>query len=323
MPWAGSLRQRCAIAGNLRVLSAAIDDQHLGLSHAVWPRAAATRFVYLLIGGALIGYGYKLMVLEGGFGQIGGNPILHSLGFISTFVGFAAILAVPAQILSRKVEASLDVAPSPQKEVKMSVTEACSLMPVDPVETVYRDRRLVAAAVDESSDELRGLCESLTAVGFNPAQPMYWELDETTSPAVIQIGCQDMVVADMEQVNGRIESRMISMLHDGMVVITLAPDVQVESDRRVGSNGIYTRSRSDDPGQMLAGHLEQTISIAEKRDTSVVNFDANEADDVCRLARRVFADIQYQYGESNIDVDSACYGRFRFPIQPVADTAVL
>ncbi len=279
----------------------------------------ATRIVYLLIGIGLVSYGYQLMIVQGQFGQIGGDPILHSLGFIGTFVGFAAMLAVPAQIISRKIEASLDVAPSRKHEVKMTVSEACSLMPLETVETVYQDRDLVPSLIDNCPDDLRQLSESLTTVGFNPAEPRHWQADEQTSHAAIQMGCQEMVVSDIEIVDGRAECRMVSMLHDGLTLMTLSSNVKVDADRRVGSNGMYQRSKADKPDQMLAQHLEETISIAEKRDTSVVTFESSELSDVCHLARRVLADIQNQYGESILDVDTAQYGRFRFPMQPIAE----
>ncbi len=282
-----------------------------------------TRIVYLVIGAGLLSYGYNLLILQGGFGQIGGDPVFHSLGFISTFVGIAAMLAVPAQIIARKVDASMDVAPSPKHEVKMSVTDACSLVPLDAAETVYQDRQLVPSPIAEFSDELRQRCEALTTVGFEPAETMHWTDDEASCPAAIQIGCQNMVVSDMEESDGRVQSRMVSMLHDGMTVVTLSPSVNVAADRRVGSNGVYLRSRSDDPEQMLAEHLEQTISIAEKRDTSVVTFDGDETQHIYHLSRRVLADIQYQYGESTIEVESASYGRFQYPMRPVADAAAV
>ena len=229
------------------------------------------------------------------------------------------MLAVPAQIISRKVEASMDVAPSQKHEVKISVTEACSLMPLETVETVYLDRDLVPSLIDDCPDDFRHLSESLTTVGFNAAEPRHWQTDGQTSHAAIQMGCQEMVVSDIEIVDGRSECRMVSMLHDGLTVMTLSSNVKVGADRRVGSNGMYQRSQADKPEQLLAQHLEETISIAEKRDTSVVTFESSELNDVCHLARRVLADIQNQYGESILEVHTAQYGRFQFPMQPVAE----
>lgn len=113
---------------------------------------------------------------------------------------------------------------------------------------------------------------------------------------------------------------MVSVLHDGMTIVTLSPVIKAGADRRVGSNGAYQRSKSDDPETMLSMHLETTISIAEKRDTSVVTFDAEELDQVCHLARRVLVDIQNQYGETEIEVDAGMYGRFRYPAQPIPES---
>jgi hypothetical protein len=275
-----------------------------------------TRIVYLLIGAGLVCYAYQLMIVQGQFGQIGGQPLLHSSGFVALFFGVAAALAVPTQIVWRKVEASLDAAPSQQQEVNMSVADACSLRPLDTVETVYHDRDLVPAGFADSS-ELKQWSETMTTIGFNPPEDLAWQCGEEMSATAIQVGCQHMVVSDSEMVDGRCQSQMVSVLHDGMVVITLSPNVTSGADRRVGSNGVYQVCEVDDAETMLAQHLKQTISIAEKRDTSVVNFDSNELNDVCHLARRVLADIQYQYGESTIEVDAANYGRFRYPMQSI------
>lgn len=280
---------------------------------------ATMRVIYMAIGSVFVYYGYQLMIVHGKMGQLDGIAIFQSMGFVSLFIGFAGVLSVPSQILTRKIEASMDVAPSPQKKVKMTLQEACSLKPLDIVETIYSDRQLVLSAVDETSDELRQLAESLTTVGFEPPEPRCWQDGEQVSPAAIQIGCQEMVVSDIEIVEGRKECRMVSVLHDGMMVITLSSAVKSGADRRIGSNGTYQRSKSDKPDQMLAQHLETTISIAERRDTSVVIFDVNEIADVCHLGRRVFADIQHQYGESVFEVDAAGYGRFHYPMQPIPE----
>ncbi len=278
----------------------------------------AARMFYVMVGVGLLYYGYRYLIQQGQFGQIGGNPILHSLGFICTFVGVAAMLAAPAQFLSRKIDATLDVATPPKPEVKMSVTQACSLEPLE-VETVYRDRDLVASTSDQLADEIKYRSESLAVVGFSSPRPQYWLDGERQFPAAIQLGCQNMVVSDLERVEGRTECRLVSVLHDGMTVITLSSNIQTASDRRVGSNGMYQRCKSEQPDQMLAQHLEETISIAERRDTTVVSFDESELDDICLLARRVLADIRNQYGEVTVAINGARYGRFRYPMQPVTE----
>ena len=70
--------------------------------------------------------------------------------------------------------------------------------------------------------------------------------------------------------------------------------------------------------EMLSTHLQQTVSMAEKRDTAVVSIELSEATDVALFARRVLADIRAQYGEENIEVDPYQYGRFQFPVAPIA-----
>ena len=281
------------------------------------------RMIYLVVGAGLVGYGFRLMVMQGGFGQIGGNPILHSLGFISIFFGVASLLATPAQILSRKFEASMDVAPTPKKEIKMSVADACSLEPVEAISSIFTDRNLVASEAHELPDELAECSESLVGVGFSVPEVQSWHDGDSESPTAIQLGCQDMVVAELVSSAGRVESRLVSVLHDGMTIITLSSQSKCGSNRRVGTNGLYVRSRHEDPAQMLSEHLEETISVAERRDTTVVTFEESEIESVCLLSQRVFADVQAQWGEETMEVDSAVYGRFQFPMQSVLEGAAV
>jgi hypothetical protein len=280
------------------------------------------RMFFVVVGVGLLSYGYHLLIQQGQFGRVGGNPVLHSLGFSCTFLGLAAMLAAPAQWVSRKVNASMDVAPAREPEIKMSVTQACSLEPIE-VQTVYRDRDLIASTFTELADEIRFRSESLTAVGFSSPEPQQWLENETQIPAAIQLGCQGMVVCEMESIDGHSECRLVSVLHDGLTVITLSSNINTDSDRRVGSNGMYQRCRTEEPDQMLTQHLEETISIAERRNTSVVTFDESELDHVCLFARRVLADIRNQYGEVIVDISGARYGRFRYPMQPVTEAAIV
>ena len=86
------------------------------------------RVAYGCAGIGLMGLGYKLMVLDGQFGTVNANPFLYMMGYAIGFIGLAAFMAVPIQVLCRKFVASTEVKPRKQ-EKKMSYEAACSLEP--------------------------------------------------------------------------------------------------------------------------------------------------------------------------------------------------
>jgi hypothetical protein len=277
-----------------------------------------TRITYAALGVGLIIYGYKTMIVEARFGQPDGDLIMSALGFIPTFFGAAALLGAVSNVVVNRFNISLEPQANKKKyEPPISLSAACSLEPIESDRAIpFQDRHLTAT--DQSlPEELNSIAFSLASVGFESAEHMtYVEGLEPTS-VLIQLGCQDMVVADIERVEGVLQSRLISVLHDGMTVITLSKNYPVGQEMRFGTSGQYLRSRSSDPIDMLSAHLEQAVTMAEKRDTSVITIDPSETVDVAEFGRRVFAHIRAQYGEENVEVEPALYGRFQFPPQPI------
>ncbi|NND99319.1 MAG: hypothetical protein HKN47_18525 [Pirellulaceae bacterium] len=278
-----------------------------------------TRLIYFIAGVAMVSYGYNLMIVRGQFGHIGGDPILHGLGFICTFLGLAAVLATPVQIMARKFAQSIDTAPRETKKTKrMSYEAACSLAPREAdTEPEYQDRGLVASTGQALPAAMQQVTDSLEPLGFGPPIDAQWQNGDVNIPTAIQLGCDNMVVCDVESVDGNVQTRLVSVLHDGLCIITLSKDSPVQRDHRMGSNGYYLRGASNDPMEMMSLHLEETATMAEKRDTTVVKLDDSEIRDVCLLARRALADVRAQYGEELYEVGHATYGRFRFPPQRV------
>jgi hypothetical protein len=170
---------------------------------------------------------------------------------------------------------------------------------------------------------MRAIADSLARIGFGEPESVAWADGLERNPALIQLGCQEMVVCDVEEVDGAIQSRLISVLHDGIAIISLSQNTPASKPLRFGSNGLYQRSRSNDPREMLSEHLEQTISMAEKRGTAVVAIGNIESTDVALFARRVLAAIRAQYGEDDREVDARQYGRFAVPCQPVGQLATV
>ena len=277
-----------------------------------------TRALYLLVGLGLIYYGYNTMVVTGKFGQLDGDMFVSALGFVPTFFGLAAVLGAGTNWLADRLNLSLDPKrTSSAAAPKISLEDACSVEPSKHASSaVFADRDLEESSA-ELPAELQLVAEGLAEIGFETPLRIAQRVGDGLSPVLIQIGCQNMVVTDVETNEGVLQTRLVSVLHDGITVVTVSNNGQVASDSRLGSSGQYLRSSSDDPLKMLSAHLEQTIAMAEKRDTTVVVFEVNEAIDVAAFGRRILADIRAQYGEQNQVVSPASYGRFRYPARPV------
>jgi hypothetical protein len=278
-----------------------------------------TRIVYAGIGIGLLYYGYQKMMVEGQFGQINGDIALAVMGYLAGSIGAAALLGSITNVVAERLNVSLE--PSTSKKVPertISFTEACSLEPADAADaTRYTDPPLVSVYDTPLPASMQSIAESLATVGFGDPEPVAWEDGEQNRPALIQLGCKEMVVADVEEVEGELVSRLVSVLHDGITIVTLSRSASIQNPLRFGTSGVYLTSENDDPIEMLSTHLEQTVSMAEKRDTAVVSIESTEATDVALFARRVLADIRAQYGEQNTEVDAYQYGRFCFPVAPI------
>jgi hypothetical protein len=276
-----------------------------------------TRVMYAVVGIMLICYGYQKMIVEGQFGQMNGNVPLAVIGFLAGAVGGGALLGSITSVVSERLNISLEPRSTKKTaEPKMSYTEACSLEPTD-LTTQYVDRELVSAYDQPFDDSMQAIAESLASVGFGEPEPVAWHDGEETQPAMISLGCQEMVVADVDEADGEFTVRLISVLHDGLTIVTLSSNTPTQKPLRMGTNGLYAIAESDEPIEMLSSHLEKTVSMAEKRNTSVVQIEPTEATDVVLFGRRVLADIRAQYGEENTEVDSYRYGRFCFPAAPI------
>ncbi|QEF97704.1 hypothetical protein Mal15_17470 [Stieleria maiorica] len=278
----------------------------------------STRLTYIAGGAILMGYGFYLLVPMGNFGSTDGNPIFHAFGFATLFVGLGGILAVPLQITTRALCASVEVQPK-KKPVRMSWNQACSMEPVIQ-EVEYTDPPLVPSGTLPLSGELKQKAAALAEAGFNEADPLQWQREAGIAAAAIQLGCQSMVVTDLEYNNDAdiVECGLISVLGTGLPIITVSANSSVKQNRP-SAKCLFQRASSSDPTEMLAEHLEVTVREAEQRDTIVVEFDESETHDVVRLARRVLAEIQGTMDGQIVNVGPKRYGRFHYPPAPVPE----
>ncbi len=279
-----------------------------------------TRVLYAGVGIALIAWAYQKMIVEGQFGHVDGDVGLAALGFLGGSVGSAALLGSITSLVAERLNLSLEPKKTKRRpEPKISLSQACSLEPTAAdLATAYLDPCLASASDGSIAPSMQPIAETLGAIGFDEPKPVAWQLGEQQKPALIQLGCQEMVVADAEEIDGEVMMRLVSVLHDGIAIVTLSPNFPTQKPLRFGSNGLFSVCDSDDPMEMLSSHLEQTVSMAEKRDTSVVNVESDEVTDVVLFAHRVLADVRAQYGEENVEVGDCRYGRFHVPAAPVA-----
>ncbi|TWU31549.1 hypothetical protein [Novipirellula artificiosorum] len=274
-----------------------------------------TRVVYIMIGCSLISYGYQIGIVEGHFGRADGVLYNVALGFLCSSVGTAAILGGVTNFITGRLHFSFEPTQNTVQQPKLTYEQLCSVAPPEIKKPrAYRDRKLVESDAVSLSSPLQAVANGLADVGFSEPHPVAWQEDtKSICPVLLQLGCRDMVVVDAEEVHGDLQVRMVSVLQDGLTIITLSANLRVDSDTRFGSNGLYLVSESNHAVKMLSAHLEKTISSAEKRDTVVVELQPTEVIDVSQLGRRVLTEIRSLYGEESIEVGPSRYGRFRFP----------
>ena len=277
-----------------------------------------TRIAYIGVGLVLMGYGFYMMAIQGNFGSADGNPIFHAVGFITLFAGLGAVLAVPMQITIRALDASVDVTPR-KKPVRMSWQQACSLEPVER-EIDFADSELVETETLPLSGELKEKADALEDAGFTKADPMQWQRETGVASAAIQLGCQKMVVSDLEYNNDSdiIECGLISVLETGLPILTVSANSSAKKNRPL-TTCLFQRAQSSNPNEMLAEHLETVVQEAEKRDTIVVEIHESEREDVVKLARRVLADLNGMSDGQILKVGPSRYGRFSYPPAPVPE----
>ncbi len=275
--------------------------------------------MYVLVGCSLVGYAYDELMVNGGINRLDANLFHCIIGFLSLSFGIAAILGAAMNLAFRKFQVSVE--PQPKNRIalrsKMSFGKACGLKPDQAVSIRPYVPSQVAIGNSRPKGPFNPIADKLVAIGFSKPVSLTTRLSNDTISGSTQLGCQDMVVFEMEDCEGGITSRMISMLEDGLTLITLSFGRQDVAEKRLGTSGYYGVSDNGDPESMLAFHLEQTISMAEIRGTGLVTFDASELGDISEFANRVFADIQTQYGEAYFRIGTARHGRFHFPPRPV------
>lgn len=287
--------------------------------------SSTTRAVYAAAGGVLIYYGYGQLYSEGRLGIIGGDPLARGLGFLLIAVGVSACLGASASSLAKRfgrVVGSFSLRRN--GEPAMSVQEAPAIEPMaSNYNRRYTDPKFTVATDASLPPEIAEIAEALESVDFEP--PLLVDVldDDVVVPTTVQVGCRNMAMAVVRSDEGQLASWLVSILEDGFAVITRSTGRDVSAgEHRFGGSGVCETVDDGEPVAMLSLHLERTVELAEKRNTSVVSLESGEWRDVYLFANRVMAEIQLQHGESNRAVSNAEHGRFSFPNAPVAPLAV-
>ncbi|MCG8648942.1 MAG: hypothetical protein MI861_03870 [Pirellulales bacterium] len=276
------------------------------------------RWGYAIAGLGLAYWGYQVMVEQGGLGQSGGDVPRIAFGFAPTFLGVAAVLGAGVSLAFAKPPADRsDQVPQPpvQKEIPRYEVYRPVAEDLDRPEP-YEDRRMVNND-KELPEDLEQVSQQLASVGFEPIQCLTEQTALESFPVTIQLGCQAMVVADVNLQYDEPQIRLSSALHDGFVVVTLSRGKTGKKRSHSGASGLYQYLPTSDAVQLMSAHLEQAAALAEKRGTQVVTLKADECVDMTLFARRVMADVQSEAGEENFEIQPAAYGRFCFPTCPI------
>ncbi|TWU35085.1 cytochrome b family protein [Novipirellula artificiosorum] len=288
-----------------------------------------TSILYLIVGFTLFVVGGYEMVFLGGFGQTDGTTIHHVIGFLLAATGTSAFAGAALHHRARQpLENILPPPPSATQPTTRPVlsyrTSADQLAAMandaeDCAPTHYVDPCFMAAMDDSCSSITMDCVERLDVIGF--VNPSYVRAsDDYNVPAIaLQFGCDHKVLAEVSDNAVEPVIRFTSVLHDGLAIVTVSETVARTRRAQFGINGVYASGNHDSIEKLLASHLELTIRMSEKRDSKIVTFDHEEKLEVCLYSRRVFADIQRQFGESNVMIARASYDRFQFPPQPVEE----
>jgi hypothetical protein len=187
-------------------------------------------------------------------------------------------------------------------------------------EVEYKDQPLVPSGSLPLSGDLKEKAAALEKAGFTEAKALQWQREIGVAAAAVQLGCQHMVVSDLEYNNDSdiIESGLISVLATGLPIITVSANSGVKQNRPL-AKCLFKRASTSEPADMLGEHLEVVVSEAERRDTVVIEFDESETHDVVQLARRMLAEIQGTVDGQIVNVGPKRYGRFHFPPAPVQE----
>jgi hypothetical protein len=281
-------------------------------------------FIYLAGGIGLAYYGYDLGINSGNLGKVLHNPTAQLCGFLATQIGLSLFLAPILVPITFRIFADADSQPAMVLDESRSTTDSIDLEQpkkpqgsklLKPMEvTIYEDPAFYRGAKNEAPFQRNPkLAEELGA-----SLVACLRVEETmpigrTYEFQAFLCCEGIVQAEQSDLAGKL--RLVSMLTDGMVVMTAYPEPGLFANMMTGSTcSLVIMQESASVFDMVQEHLRRVKAIATPRGAKEVRLETADCLDLCLYSRRALAELYLQYGRSELDVHPDVYGRFHYPL---------
>lgn len=301
-----------------------------------------TWMVSFALGVVCLAAGYHLAITMGRFAQAGGVWLWQAAGLIALAGGVAAILGTMLSIRGARsnssshahanmasVERGKRTAKKHSQRRKGADEEPDTMFEPRPEALLskigtsdytrrYVDPQLHVSPNMEPPSDVQIQTASLERLQFD--SPLIIEIGrgEGTIEATVQIGCQNLVLALTDHLNGHLRLRTVSFLADGHVVLSgNGQDDRLAKPIQGDASSLQVFDVSAAP-KLVAGHLQTAAQIAERRHTKLMTLEPNEWRDLVHYSERCMANTLHQAHVEKWEITDAQYGRFAFPPREVA-----
>lgn len=281
-----------------------------------------TRLAYIGASGLLCVGGVGSLLVLGHFGQANGVWLYQLLGFTMIFGGLAATIGAVAQKFAYNPLAPVELSYTPEyssiDEIPRWDRSQVPEKDKEPKAREYRDDPLMAVASIPLTGKLKDQAWKLAEIGFSEANSLQWQREEYLASASIQLGCQSVVVSELEYdgASDQVSWQLISVLSSGKTIITLSDNFR-EPCTGNSDEALIQQIPAADSAAMLMKHLERVVSEAEEQNATTVEFNQQEIRNVVHLAHRIMAGVRGASGGKPVRVTAKSYGRFEYPPQPI------
>ncbi|OUT63161.1 MAG: hypothetical protein CBB71_00680 [Rhodopirellula sp. TMED11] len=281
-----------------------------------------TRLAYIGASALLCVGGVGALLVLGSFGKASGVWSFQLLGFTMIFAGLAASIGAIAQKFAHNPLAAVELAYTPEyssiDDIPRWDRAAVPEKGTEPKAREYRDDPLMAVASIPLTGKLKEQAWKLSGIGFSEAGSLQWQREEYLASASIQLGCQNVVVSEMEydSANDQVSWQLISVLSSGKTIISLSDNFR-EPCTGNSDEALIQQIPAQDSAAMLTKHLERVVSEAEQQNATTVEFNLQEIRNVAHLSHRIMAGVRGTSGGKPVRVSAKSYGRFDYPPQPI------
>ncbi len=267
--------------------------------------------IYAAAGLGLIYYGYRQLTVVARWSLVDVDAQAMTLGFLAVTLGLASISGAAASAWGGRLRWRKR---QRQEEIRPQPALTCATVQRGPTYSRrYFDPKFRVETDVELDEPRRTLTEALGQIDFESPLLIQVIDDDRVIPTTVQMGCQSLAMAIVETTDGEARMRLVTVLDDGFVVITVAGE---EAEPREGDAGVIDSNPRHEPVTVLSAHLDRITALAEQREAAPLMLHSGEWRDVYLVAGRVSADIDHRHGASNRSVGEAVHGRFPFPPAP-------